>query len=299
MNCKNARHLIFAFADGQLDVKDNCELLDHLKMCPACTAKVDEHQRLRVALRRSLETIEVPAALAGRIRSSLEQSKSPPRSRMMLRLVPVSLVAAACILFAFHSISDFVADGVTIPTPASRVVPRGLNAAVQVSHKHLECGSGSQVHSHMESTVNPSTLGRTMSAHYDNRLIVMVPDLQAHGYFLDTAAYCGVQETETKQGAHLVYASELNDARLSFFSIPRWDCLDQCGHREVGDTGLKTYSLPQESGGVLNLVYWHQDATTYICCAQIDANKLSLMVQDVRLASISAAQDMALSIAKP
>lgn len=290
MNCKNARHLIFAFADGQLEVKDNCELLDHLKMCPACTARVDEHQKMRQALRRSFEGIEVPAGLAVKVRSSIKSgSKAPRESRRLLRLVPAFLAAAACIVFAIHSISVFVADSGTFTAENTRVVPRGLNAAVQVTHKHLACGAGSHVHANMESTVNPSTLGRTMSAYYGNRIVVMAPNFAPQGYHLETAAYCGVQESEEKQGAHLVYASNVGNNRLSFFSVPRWDCLDQCGHREVDGTGLKSYSVPQESGITLNLVYWHQDATTYMICGSLNSDQLSDMVRDVRQATIAAA----------
>lgn len=289
MNCKNARHLIFAFADGQLDVRDNCDLLDHLKMCPACTARVDEHQRLRVALRRSIENIEVPAALAAKVRANVLGAKAPRDSRRLLRLVPVFLATAACIAFAFHSISDFVAGGLPITAESNRVVPRGLNAAVQVTHKHLACTAGSHIHDNMESTVNPTTLGRTMTARYANSLIVMVPDFTNQGYHLETAAYCGVQDTENRQGAHLVFASNVGNDRLSFFSVPRWDCLDQCGHRDVDGTGLKYYNVPQESGGMLNLVYWHQDSTTYIVCGTLSSERLSSMVRGVHDAGMAAA----------
>jgi len=293
MNCKNARHLIFAFADGQLDVKDNCDLLDHLKMCPACTQKVDEHQRLRQVLRRSLEGIEVPSALAARVRANVMGAKAPRDSRRLMRLVPAFVAAAACMAFAFHSISDFVAGGITITAESTRVVPRGLNAAVQVTHKHLACATGSHIHDHMESTVNPATLGRTMSAHYGNHIVVMAPNLANQGYYLDTASYCGVQDSDEKQGAHLIYASNVGVNRLSFFSVPRWDCLDQCGHREVDGTGLKSYSVPQEFGGPINLVYWHQDATTYIMCGPLSTEQLSTLVRPVREASIAAALNSA------
>lgn len=292
MNCKNARHLIFAFADGQLDVKDNCELLDHLKMCPACTQKVDEHQRLRLALRRSLETIEVPSALAAKVRSTVSGGRAPRDSRRILRLVPAVLVTAACIVFAFHSISVFVAGSGTFTAESTRVVPRGLNAAVQVTHKHLACLSSSHVHARMESTVNPATLGRTMSEHYGNHIVVMAPSLADQGYYLDTASYCGVQESDEKQGAHLVYASNLGTNRLSFFSVPRWDCLDQCGHREVDGTGLKSYSVPQEFGGPINLVYWHHEATTYLMCGPLSTEQLTALVRPVREASLLAAANL-------
>ena len=49
MNCRKIRKYLFAFADGQLGVKANCEMLDHLKMCRKCSAIVDEHQAVRRA----------------------------------------------------------------------------------------------------------------------------------------------------------------------------------------------------------------------------------------------------------
>ncbi|MCC7314685.1 MAG: zf-HC2 domain-containing protein, partial [Planctomycetes bacterium] len=36
MNCKSVQKFLHAFADGQLGVRANCEVLDHLKMCPSC-----------------------------------------------------------------------------------------------------------------------------------------------------------------------------------------------------------------------------------------------------------------------
>ena len=57
MNCKSARKFLYAFADGQLDVTDNCEVLDHLKMCPGCGAVVAEHQSMRTVLTKYIERV--------------------------------------------------------------------------------------------------------------------------------------------------------------------------------------------------------------------------------------------------
>ena len=54
MNCTGVRKFLYAFADGQLGVKSSCEVLDHLKMCPACSRLVDEHHSLRAAIGRML-----------------------------------------------------------------------------------------------------------------------------------------------------------------------------------------------------------------------------------------------------
>ena len=71
MNCNQSRKYLFAFADGQLSVQANCEVLDHLKMCTACSRIVDEHQAVREALRRSGERIVTPSGLARQVRRTL------------------------------------------------------------------------------------------------------------------------------------------------------------------------------------------------------------------------------------
>ena len=56
---------------------------------------------------------------------------------------------------------------------------------------------------------------------------------------------------------------------------------------------MKSYSVPQESGGMLNLVYWHQDATTYIVCGSLSAEQLSNMVREVHDAAVAMAANPA------
>ena len=62
-----AREPWAARADSQLGIKDNCEVLDHLKMCPECSKVVDEHQAVRAAVGRSIVEVGVPGELRGRI----------------------------------------------------------------------------------------------------------------------------------------------------------------------------------------------------------------------------------------
>ena len=289
MNCKSARHLIFAFADGQLDVRDNCELLDHLKMCPECTTRVDEHQRVRASLRRSIEAIPVPAALAARVRATIEQPRQARNWRRLSRLVPVSLAAAACVVFAWRSVADFMSTGEVPSVRRPVTVPQGLSAAFLIGYRHNECCVKGAAHHDPDLPHDVTTLARDMSARYGDRLLVLAPDLSRAGFHLESAAFCGVQDSEARKGAHLVYAADTGDTHLSFFSVPRWDCLDRCGTREIDATGMHSYALPQADGEVLNLIYWHQDATTYVACGQIDCDKIADLFRDIRLASIAEA----------
>ena len=47
MTCKTFRKYLYAFADGELETRENLEALEHLNMCPSCCRKVAVQQALR------------------------------------------------------------------------------------------------------------------------------------------------------------------------------------------------------------------------------------------------------------
>ena len=51
MNCEQAKRLLEAYADGELDVSVIPELERHLHECPACAASLSNLQNLKKALR--------------------------------------------------------------------------------------------------------------------------------------------------------------------------------------------------------------------------------------------------------
>src|SRR5262249_17742996 len=97
---KTARRYLYAFADGELPVKENCEVLDHLKMCPECTRVASEQQALRMALRRSMNRTPVPDGLADRMAAKLDGQPKPAPvvGRRWWRIIVPTAAAASLAL---------------------------------------------------------------------------------------------------------------------------------------------------------------------------------------------------------
>lgn len=289
MNCTGVKKFIYAFADNQLGVKESCEVLDHLKLCPGCSRLVDEHQTLRKAIVEQCQEVHAPAALRSRL---LESVQSPAPAE----LAPIPgrrpgwqrLAAAACLLLAAGGVAWWGLPGGAgsgeSPARVITPVPRGESAASMIAAVHFACCNHHEMH---QSKSLPAHLGEVAPAlrdHFDDTLAARAPDLSRYGFAFESVNLCGVRDKPGCEGGHIIYVNE-REHRLSFFSVPRWDCLDKCG-RAAGDPGgeFREYSVERESGPALQIVAWHEHATTYICCACVEPELLEDMVRDTRTA---------------
>lgn len=296
MNCTGARKFLYAFADGQLGVKDNCEVLDHLKMCPDCSRVIDEHQALRATLGRSIRDTSAPAALRDKVCAAVgSYRRAPAASSAGWRLTRFRAyaVAAGFVLVAsvFLWKSIAVRQGESAE-PASNViegeqiavqVERGPSAATMIAQVHNVCCSHGAAHHRRGLPNSLHELGATICAHYNNKITALAPDLVAYGYRFESANYCGVRNKPDSDGGHIIYLSDKDARRLSFFSVPRWDCIDKCRlHAVPGANGCRKYEVDQDGGGKLSILAWHNDATTYICCGQESFDVIEPMAKEVR-----------------
>ncbi len=55
MSPRDCRKFLAAFADGELDVRDNCRVLEQLAMDPANARRVAHQQQLRELVKRCVE----------------------------------------------------------------------------------------------------------------------------------------------------------------------------------------------------------------------------------------------------
>ncbi len=129
-----------------------------------------------------------------------------------------------------------------------------------------------------------------------------------HGFTFESANFCGVRgdrcedgrhddgeghgdahdaHTGGVNGGHLLYAKKDASApvRLSVFSVPRWDDLDRLGSvvSDRDEIRLASFS-PGDDGPEMCIAVWHQDATSYVCCGQVDVPSMKDIVTDVRVA---------------
>jgi hypothetical protein len=293
MNCTAARKLLYAFADGQLGVKDNCEVLDHLKMCPECSRVVHDHQTLRDALRKNLSRDSLSGECRTRILATLghrehahEVARTAVRRFRPYALAAGFLLVASAVLW----ISLFGAGGVLHTKAAGDAfavnVPRGTSAATAIAKVHNVCCAHGPAHHRKDLPTELAELTPVVAAHYSQKIATLAPDLAKHGYRFESANYCGVRDKPGCDGCHLIYVnSQGTPRRLSLFSVPRWDCLDKCDTKaKPGVDGLRHYQVDQDDGGTLAILAWHNDATTYICCAREPFGLLRAIVGEVRTA---------------
>jgi anti-sigma factor RsiW len=99
MNCNQAQLLLHPYVDGELDVVQSVQVVEHLSQCPACDQSRAQIQRLSKILGQSDLRMTAPAALKERVQTALMPSQRPPvisewQRRFMLSAVAASLLAA-------------------------------------------------------------------------------------------------------------------------------------------------------------------------------------------------------------
>ncbi|MFQ5423772.1 MAG: anti-sigma factor family protein [Phycisphaerae bacterium] len=282
--CRKYRRYLYAFADGQLDVQINCELLDHLKMCPACTRIVDEHQALRLALRRTVEAVPLPTGLEARIRRSIRRERRARGAWRWRSLIPIALATAACAALTLNIIWHAgKAESPSGPNVLNGWVMRGDDAAKLVAEKHQMCCHHWDQHQAEGLSKDVATLAEEISGHYKSGLVrALAPNLSWFNFRVESANYCGVETDPTRTGGHIIYFNDETSNRFSFFSIPRFRAIERCGHKTPD--GWFENSVQLSDGSDLHVLSWTQDNMTYICCSPTDSAKMKTMVKDVRMA---------------
>jgi anti-sigma factor RsiW len=312
MTCQSARKFLHAFADGQMSVKASCELLDHLKMCPPCSAIVEEHQAMRQAVGRYIAA----AAPASEPLESAIRAKLGLPPRLIRRKAPVLapggsaarryLLAAAIVLaagVAWWGLSDKFGDRIdaggshriAAGPRVDRVQP-GTSAASHAAEVHFRCLARGPDH---QSPLLPNRLSEVepaLRSRLGDHVAVLAPDLSKYGYQFESVNLCSVTQGDASVGGHLVYVSADHSRRLSFFSVPRRDRLTEDGDRSRRNSEVPVfYAVAHVGGADLVLCAWHKDATTYLCAAQENPQQVERMVNAVRSDLVAFAEHMMLA----
>lgn len=281
MTCQSARRYLYAFADGELSVRENCEVLDHLKMCPECTRLADEHQFLRSAVRHVVEAEAVPTELAARIGRMMHAGTAAPRRpRRIVRWLAPLAAAASIVIAAASAWRTLVVSrrAVVLTTPAP-VVDRSSSAASSVVRTHQMCCEHHAGH-HLPGLPRAlPDLRRALSQHFDGAIQPLAPDLDSRGYRFESANVC--QITPGVSAGHVIYVNADGRTRLSFFSAPRWECIEQPAVANTRErTGYSTFSVEEQNGDYA-VVAWHDERTSYICCCKAPVEDMLELVKPV------------------
>jgi anti-sigma factor RsiW len=91
MNCAEAKSLVHAYFDGELDAAHQSQVEQHLRDCEACTGFYESQRVLQSSLRSEGLYFTAPADLSHRVRAVVRNAEAPHRRRWM------ALAAAAVI----------------------------------------------------------------------------------------------------------------------------------------------------------------------------------------------------------
>src|SRR5258708_35661357 len=91
MSCEDARGLLYAYVDGEMDLVRSLEIEKHLESCKTCAQIVQNQQTLSSAMRSSSFYFRPPRELKPRIDAALRRSE---------KKVPWSMLALAAALIS-------------------------------------------------------------------------------------------------------------------------------------------------------------------------------------------------------
>lgn len=283
MNCTQIRRFLYAFADGELGVKDNCDVLDHLKMCPACARIASDQQTLRRALGRSIQDEPVPAALIARIRQAV-LADAPVRPVPLHAFRRSRIWAAAAVFLMAAGLGAY--SWWERSAPDTSGIPRRPIAVLQVADEtvatHCVCAGHPRAQHQSRDLANTlEGLRDTVTDRFGSRMEVLVPDLSEVGFTYDSANFCGVEDK--KSGLHILYKRDRDDLKLSFFSVPR--CAFNC--RKFCNRGKREYYVDiRERDGVQYAVAGWQcrkGRSSFLVCARLPEQDLLNVVETVRM----------------
>ncbi len=290
MNCNQSRKYLFAFADGQLSVQVNCEVLDHLKMCPACGRIVDEHQAVREAIRRSGERVVAPPGLAKQVRRAIVEklpaagTESSLIRRLRRSLGLMGLAAGIALATSAAWYWGPWSTGADLP-PNLRPIEEdpAWIAAMRVVKLHNLCTHRcEQQRHHLEELPDdPQVLSIALRDRLGGRFAVALPDLSQHTLEFESANLCCPAEEGDCHGAHVMYVDRRNGARFSIFSTSHWAEIDELSHLDPPDFGTP-FIQPVSPCDDMTVLAWHENAGTYILCGPVDPDTIRSLAADVQ-----------------
>lgn len=283
MDCRSFRKFVGAFADGELEVSQSLDALEHLNMCPSCTRRVEEVNGLREAMKRIYGEESAPPGLRRDVLFALDAEVDASatikldrhplaRWRRSRLFVPLG-IAAGLVLAA--TMWQFLPTG-SSPSPGQITVVAG-RAVADVREQHRRCLIEHRYDHHDESlTLYLPEIAKRLSQRL--RMKVIAPDLSREGFVLVGADDCGIRG---RPGAHVLYRAESNDVALSLFSVAR-----------MGDLGAAANTACAErrcfvsTEDALTVAAWHEGAETYAMCAAVAEETLLGMVDEIRTAGL-------------
>jgi len=263
VTCDEARSLIHAYADGELDLRSSLELEQHLGQCASCAREYEGITALRSALKQNLSYYEASDSVKGRIRSSSRAAiRAETRSRSLRTVAPYAWrwpAAVAAIMLIGISLRGVMSGPPSMSDALGREVVASHVRSLMANHL----------------TDVPSSNQHTVKPWFDGKLdfAPVVLDLAGQGFPLVGGR---LDFIDGHPAAAMVYRYRLHVINL--FTWPT---------EHAADTQP---SLAMNEG--YNSVHWTEAGMEYWAVSDVAAHELGTFAQLVRegIASTTAAQ---------
>jgi anti-sigma factor RsiW len=251
MSCDEARGLIHAFIDGELELRASLEMEQHLKECSPCASESERLAVLRSALREKAPYYQASSALKKHMASSVRAAgraeegwRSWPQLSATIWRWPVT-AAAAAVLVAIILRGTFLGPSVGVDALGREVVASHVRSLMA---NHLTDVLSSNQH-----TVKPWFAGKLDFA-------PSVADLSAQGFPLVGGR---LDFLDGRPVAALVYRY-----RLHIINLFTWP---------AEQPGVAAPKLGTEQG--YNTVHWTQSGMEYWAVSDVAAPELDRFVE--------------------
>ena len=253
MSCQEARGLLDAYVDGELDLVRSLEFEHHLQECSRCRTLLDAREELRQSLRQGGLYFQAPVALEEKIRLKVHSTRKPnstasrPKSGAVRWWIPA--IAAGVLAVALSTMA--LVEMLQRPS-ASEVL------AQQVLSSHIR----SLMADHLTDVL--STDRHTVKPWFNGKLdfAPAVKDLSAEGFPLTGGR---LDYMDRRPVAALVYKRHQHIINLFIWPSPQPDSSPEA-------ISIRGY----------NLVHWTQSKMEYWAVSDLNVRELIDFVQDQR-----------------
>lgn len=277
-NEKDIRCYLWAFADGELDVQHNCDVLAKLKLDEAATKRVQHQQQLRKCVAKAMaDPAKAPADLCASIMAMTQAAQLPERRmtiadalaspvrgvwRVAAVAAVVALAATAIFLIVMgQNLQSTPTRMAAVDTGAASIVPASM--VERFSRRHIQCSQDPAALGPEDLfTENVHALPASISDFLGVQVTAKTLDLSVLGYELAAAGRCSIPG----RGAAMVH----------------YQASQTLGHPGYLSMWLKAYDgnpeLPEghiyaatDGQSAQSLLVWRRDQVVYYLMGSSDA----------------------------